>query len=89
MSDHTGSYMLNDILKLMDDEQVFNLLGKEETQKFIRKMLQISCRSYDCNAGEILDGLTDRFELCYSCQAATGDLSDGLCRACRGESSTN
>lgn len=85
MSDHTGSYMLNEILVLMEKEQIFELLGKAGTQKFIKEMIQISCRSYDCNAGEILDGLTDRFELCYCCQSATVDLIDGLCRECRGE----
>jgi hypothetical protein len=85
MSDHTGSYMLNEILELMDQTQIFNLLGQEKTQTFIRDMLKISCRNYDCNAGEILDGLTDRFEICYCCRKSTRDLNQGLCSECGGD----
>jgi hypothetical protein len=82
MSNHSGSDMLNDLLKLMDQEHRFDGLGMEKTQSLIRKCVGMA-QAYDCNGGESLEHLTDRFQLCYSCLAKTQDLNDGLCPRCR------
>lgn len=83
MSDHSGSYMLNDIIQMLDDEQVLETIGLQKTQQVITKLVRIATRQYDCNAGEILEGHTDRLHLCYCCLANTTDLESGLCRSCR------
>lgn len=31
MSNHAGSYMLNNVISLLKEENVFDLLGKEKT----------------------------------------------------------
>lgn len=86
MSNHSGSYMVNDLLKLMDQEHLFEDLGMEKTQSLIRRFVGIA-QAYDCNGGEILENLTDRFQPCYCCLANTQaqDLNDGLYPRCRGE----
>jgi len=78
--------MLNDLLKLMDQEHLFEGLGIENTQALIRRFVAIA-QSYDCNGGEILENLTDRFQLCYCCLDNTQaqDLNNGLCPRCREE----
>lgn len=84
MSNHSGSYMLNEMLQLLDQEQIFDRLGKEKTQSLIRRLVRIA-QTYDCNSGEILGNLTHRFELCYCCLANAQDLTDELCPRCRGD----
>jgi len=78
--------MLNDLLKLMDQEQVFDSMGIKKTQSLVKRFIRIA-QSYDCNCGEILENLTDRFHLCYCCLANTQpqDLNNGLCQRCREE----
>ena len=83
MSNHSGSYMLNDIIKMLDDKQVLETIGLEKSQQVIAKLVRIATRQYDCNAGEILEGHTDRLNLCYCCLAISTDLESGLCRNCR------
>jgi hypothetical protein len=85
MSDHSGSYMLGEILELMEEEQIFGWLGKEKTQTLIRKIIKIACGDHNCNSGEILENFTDRFDLCYCCLKDTNDLENGLCNVCRGD----
>jgi hypothetical protein len=83
MSDHTGSYMLNDMIQMLDDEQVLETIGLPKTQQVITKLVRIATRKYDCNSGEILEGHTDRLHLCYCCLAIATDLESGLCQSCR------
>lgn len=83
MSNHSGSYMLNEILNLLKKEQVFTFLDKTKTQSIIQEMIQIAIWKYDCNSGEILDGLTDEFEICYCCLETSQNLENGICESCR------
>jgi hypothetical protein len=84
MSNHSGSYMLNDIIQLLNDEQVLNMIGLQKSQQVITKIVNIASREYDCNRGEILEGHTDYLNLCYCCLSITTDLQSGLCPNCRG-----
>ena len=52
MSNHGGSRMLNRILKMLEQEAVFEHLGKDLSQTVVLKILKIS-DDYDCNSGEI------------------------------------
>ncbi|KAM3091029.1 hypothetical protein ACKFKG_27320 [Phormidesmis sp. 146-35] len=52
MSNHSGSYMLNDIIQMLDDEQVLETIGLQKTQQVITKLVEVASREYDCNAGE-------------------------------------
>jgi hypothetical protein len=49
MSNHTGSYMLNDIIQLLNDEQVLNIIGLEKSQQVITQIVKIASKEYDCN----------------------------------------
>ncbi len=81
MSNHSGSYMLNAVLELLEQEQVFAMLGKEETVHLIQKIIGLSFE-YDCNPGEILENIGERFGICYCCAKAAPELKDGLCEKC-------
>lgn len=82
MSNHSGGYMLNDIIGILREAKVFNLIGEEKTRKMIIKIVKVA-QEHDCNTGEILDGHTDEFNLCYCCLSSSSDLEDGLCLKCR------
>jgi hypothetical protein len=83
MSNHGGSYMLNDIIQLLNDEQVLNIIGLQKSQQVITQIVKIASLDYDCNPGEILEGHTDYLNLCYCCLSITTDLESGLCLKCR------
>ena len=59
MSNHDGSYMLNEILKLLEEDGVFGKLGKEEAQEIVLKILKIG-EHHDCNNGEILEDIGEK-----------------------------
>lgn len=74
--------MLNRVLTLLDRERVFDLLGKEASQRLVVEIVKMARWQYDCNEGEILEG-HERLGLCYGCLLAVDDLEDGLCVECR------
>ena len=73
MSNHSGSYMLNVMLALLERESFFSEIGPEKTEEFLRHIHSLSW-DYDCNPGEILDGIGERLAICYTCFT----LSEGL-----------
>jgi hypothetical protein len=81
MSNHTGSYMLNDVIGVMAEAKVFELLGKEKSRKMVVEIVKMAS-NYDCNNGEILEGHTDHLQLCYYCLSTATNLSDGICDKC-------
>ena len=84
MSNHSGSYTLNEILKMLEQEAVFEHLGKDSSQTVVQKILDIS-NYYDCNSGEILDEIGERLGICYCCRKIAEKFQDGLCQNCYGE----
>jgi len=85
MSNHSGSYMLNKVIEILDRHQVFAGIEKTTTQTLIKEILEMATNKYDCNQGEILEGYAQQFNLCYSCLADDADLDDGLCVTCLGD----
>lgn len=81
MSNHSGSYMLNNVICMADKMGILETIGKEKTKEFILEILRIG-RHYDCNSGEMLESL-DKFGICYCCYNENHDLEDGLCKECR------
>ena len=81
MSNHSGSYMLNDVLKMLERESFFEHLGKERTHTFVLSILQMS-HQYDCNTGEILEELGERLGICYYCEDRADEFRDGVCIKC-------
>lgn len=75
--------MLNDVLDIAEDMGIFNDIGKEKARKFALKLVKIA-RRYDCNAGEILYGMWERFGICSYCNKESDDIDeDGLFEECR------
>ncbi len=81
MSNHSGSYMLNEVLKLLDQYSVYEFLGREKTQELTRAVLKISWQ-YDCNPGEILADIGEHLGVCYYCQHPANEFQDGVCLRC-------
>lgn len=82
MSNHSGSYQLNEILGLLDTEKVFDFWGREKTRNLLKEMVDLAQRKYDCNSGEILEGYAERFGICYGCLSLVDELQEGLCQSC-------
>ena len=66
MSNHSGSYLLNEVLSALEKRKIFDFLGKEATQDTVLEIIRIA-RRYDCNPGEILDAIGTRVGVCYYC----------------------
>jgi len=82
MSNHAGSYMLNEMLQLMEQRSVFEKIGREASQQLVLEIVKLSDR-YDCNAGEILEDLGERLAICSFCRAVRPDVQNSGCGVCR------
>ncbi|MCB2299893.1 hypothetical protein [Clostridium tagluense] len=83
MSNHSASYMLNNILYTAKDMRIFEAIGEEKTRKFALELVKIGKR-YDCNNNEILYSIGEEIGICYLCLKETDDIEEGLCKKCRG-----
>lgn len=83
MSNHSGSFMLNKVLRLLDDNyNFFDTLKKEEILKFIKKTIDIGAYA-DCNNGEILDEIGKKLGICYMCIKFVDNIDEvGICPKC-------
>lgn len=82
MSNHMGSYMLNNVLHLLDEKNVFQLLGREKTLELLQGINRIGCE-YDCNDGEILETIGEKLTVCYICWEYHDILEEGICHPCK------
>ncbi|MEQ8192419.1 MAG: hypothetical protein ABRQ39_30920 [Candidatus Eremiobacterota bacterium] len=82
MSNHDGSYMLNEVLILLEKRGYFSHMNPVETKKFVNEILSIG-NEYDCNDGEILEDIGEKLGICYYCMEYNKDIEDGLCPSCR------
>ena len=73
--------MLNDVLLLLDKEGIFGSLGKTRTQELVLRVISISDK-YDCNYGEILDGIAGVVGICQRCAKPKSDIRGGVCTDC-------
>jgi hypothetical protein len=85
MSNHSGSYLVNEVIGLLRREQVFDLMEKNNAQKLVLDIVNLARQQYDCNPGEILEGHTDFLKVCYYCLTAADEIEGGLCLQCRAE----
>ena len=82
MSNHSGSRMLNSMLARLEQEAFFSEIGPKKTEEFFRHIHALSW-DYDCNPGEIMDGIGERLAICDSCFSPSEDLDHGTCASCR------
>lgn len=84
MSNHSGSYLLNNVLRALDDQEYdfFKGIGKDKTLAFITLVIKIGDYE-DCNRGEILDEIGEKLGICYGCLNYAEDIEDnGICPKC-------
>jgi hypothetical protein len=84
MSNHQGSYMLRDVLSLLEEAGIWERIPRAKTQQLVMKIVELACLRHDCNAGEILDG-HEVFGICYVCRQPAEPLRSGRCQQCRGK----
>lgn len=82
MSNHSGSYMLNEVLVLLEKKGFFAKLEPQVVHAFLSEMVGIGW-NYDCNQSEILMNIGERLGVCYYCMRPAQSFEDGLCPACR------
>ena len=82
MSNHAGSYMLNRVLQILDKELIFGQIsGGGNAQDIVLEILDLSF-DYDCNLGEILEGIGERLGVCNFCRRRKGEFTGEICRDC-------
>ena len=82
MSNHSGSYMLNSMLVMLERESFFSEIGPARTAEFVSDVLGLAS-DYDGNLGEVLDGIGERLGICCQCCRPSDELEHGVCAACR------
>ena len=82
MSNHSGSYMLNSLLTMIERESFFSDIGPEKTAEFMFHIRRLVL-DHDGNSGEVLDGIGERLGICYQCFRQSDELDDGECSSCR------
>ena len=82
MSNHSGSYMLNSLLVMLERESFFSEIGPEKTAEFVSDVLGLAV-DHDGNPGEVLDGIGDRLGICCQCRRRSDALEHGVGTACR------
>lgn len=81
MSNHDGSYLLNEVLFLLEKQNFFDFLGKKKTLAFLDEIRTIG-HDHDCNDGEILEGIGKNLKVCCCCWSYSKKLEDGICKEC-------
>ncbi len=83
MSNHSGGYMLNKVLWMLDEEfRFFEGKTKGEIRNVFEKFTEIGA-GYDTNDGEVLQDICDKYSICYCCMKESDDIERGLCYWCR------
>jgi len=82
MSNHSGSYMLNNVLRTAKDIGIFEVIGKDKAREFALELTKIG-NHYDCNDGEILMDIGEELNICYCCLGESDVFEEGLCKSCR------
>ena len=81
MSNHAGGYMLNRVLTLLEERRFFADLEPDEICEFLSEIAKIGY-NYDCNSGEILEGIGERLGICYCCMKPAESFEYGVCSSC-------
>jgi hypothetical protein len=82
MSNHTDSYLLNDVIALLRRERVFQLVGLKKSQRIVAEIARRADGDYDCNSGEVLEGHGPALSICESCMKPARKLVLGVCARC-------
>jgi hypothetical protein len=83
MSNHSGGYMLNELLHGMHSLGLFANMQDDTRVNLVDKLLR-TCFSHDCNWGEIIDEeLAELFGVCRYCRRIRPDIKNlGYCSTC-------
>ncbi len=66
MSNHSGSRILNNVLKELLTGNFFTELSHEKKELFCKKIIDIGCCE-DCESGEIFEDIGHELHFCYLC----------------------
>ena len=67
---------------MIDDYHMLKNLDLASRLKFIKAVVEIACDEYDCNAGEILEDIGKRYQICYLCLSQKDIGEDEICNDC-------
>ena len=82
MSNHDSSYMLNEVLLLLEKYGFFKDLEQKEITNFANDIAKIGC-CHDCNDSEIFDEIGKRIKYCYCCGKFSEELDESrVCKKC-------
>ena len=73
--------MLNRVLTLLEGKRFFADLEPDEICEFLNEIVKIA-DDYDCNSGEILEGIGERLGICYYCMKPAESYEYGVCSSC-------
>lgn len=90
MSNHSGSYLLQNALEIMEELGFFKNVTIEQIRDLCQKLSVMASCEYDCNPGEIMETMSKKYGICYCCwELITKSEADkdfnGMCKKCYDE----
>lgn len=87
MSNHSGSYLIQDVLAIIEELGFFENIEKQKISNLCKKIASMAMGHYDCNPGEIMDKISPKHGICYHCWGVVSDNEKndgfhGFCRKC-------
>jgi hypothetical protein len=78
MSNSAGSEAMNELLRLLAREKVFDALDSETRRRIAAGVVKL-CRRLGCGEGDALDEVGEYLEICPYCSATTVTFQNGVC----------
>ena len=87
MSNHSGSYLIQDVLTVIEELGFFKNIEKQRISNLCKKIALMAMCNYDCNPGEMMDKISPKYGICYHCWDVVSDNEKnddfhGFCRKC-------
>ena len=82
MANRSGTIILNEVLKEMNNMGLLDEIGEEKTKELIKKLIKIG-NDFDCENGDIVKDLEAIAKVCYCCNNIVDELNEyGCCEKC-------
>ena len=87
MSNHSGSYLIQDVLTIIEELGFFENIEKQKISNLCKKIASMAMGHYDCNPSEIMGKMSPKYGICYHCWDVVSDNEKnydfhGFCSKC-------
>lgn len=87
MSNHSGSYLIQDVLAIIEELGFFENIEKQKISNLCKKIASMAMGHYDCNPSKTMGKMSQKYGICYHCWDVVSDNKKnydfhGFCSKC-------